>query len=50
MKKTITIIGSQASMWYNNLIGHRFEVTDLPGEDHYQYEGQKIIFKSDCII
>jgi hypothetical protein len=46
----IIIISAEASMWYNTMIGEKLIVkkqqnTSLP---YYEYEGQKIVFKTDC--
>lgn len=47
---TVIITGSHASMWYNNSIGSQYDVTEVSDQQYYQYEGHKIIFKSDCKI
>lgn len=49
-KLTIMITGSQPSMWYNKDFGETYIVTYIPNQPYFQYEGQKIIFKSDCKI
>ncbi len=47
---TVMITGSHPSMWYNKDFGETYTVTDMPNQSYYQYQGQKIIFKSDCKI
>lgn len=43
----VTIIKIPGYMWYTKL-GEEYRVTE-GGPLHYNYKGNKIIFKSDCV-
>lgn len=48
-KTRILITGSQASMWYNTMVGETITVTNTPPQTEYYHEkGNRIVFKCDA--